>query len=203
MSVSDLKEIRRRAGEIKREREILLSQRAALLSKQKESQETLESLQQAKEVINLVSESVRSHLEGILSSVVSSAMEAIFPDPYAFEVSFEYKRNQIETVMKFIKGGNDTSPLLGMGGGAVDVAAFALRMAFIAIRGGRPILVLDEPFKFVSVDLQNKCSDMIKELSRKLSIQVIMVSHLPEIISGADRIFLCEQVKNHSEVRQM
>jgi len=90
-----------------------------------------------------------------------------------------------------------------MGGGAVDVAAFALRMAFIAIRGGRPILVLDEPFKFVSVDLQNKCSDMIKELSRKLSIQVIMVSHLPEIISGADRIFLCEQVKNHSEVRQM
>ncbi|NIU00181.1 MAG: hypothetical protein GWN01_04340, partial [Nitrosopumilaceae archaeon] len=49
---------------------------------------------------------------------------------------------------------------------------------------------MDEPLKWLKGgDLPIKGSHMIKEISKKLGIQIIMISHSPELIEGADRVF--------------
>jgi ABC-type lipoprotein export system ATPase subunit len=52
----------------------------------------------------------------------------------------------------------------------------------------RRIIILDEPFRHLSADLQPKASEMMKMLSDKLGIQFIMVSHEEGIIDCADNI---------------
>jgi DNA repair exonuclease SbcCD ATPase subunit len=48
---------------------------------------------------------------------------------------------------------------------------------------------LDEPFRFVSSDLQDRASQMVKELSEKLGLQFIIITHNPTLASYADKTF--------------
>jgi DNA repair exonuclease SbcCD ATPase subunit len=77
------------------------------------------------------------------------------------------------------------------GGGAVDVAAFALRVASWSMQRPRtrPVIILDEPMRFLSPDLQPKASDMLQELSQKLGLQFIIVTHEEELTQQVDKVF--------------
>jgi DNA repair exonuclease SbcCD ATPase subunit len=94
--------------------------------------------------------------------------------------------------------------LTASGGGAVDVAAFALRIASwsMAQPHSRNTIILDEPLRFLSVDLQEKASTMIKEVSDKLGIQMILVTHNDTLASFADRVFNVSIKKGVSKVIQ-
>uniref|UniRef100_A0A6M3KLG4 Putative ATPase domain containing protein n=1 Tax=viral metagenome TaxID=1070528 RepID=A0A6M3KLG4_9ZZZZ len=95
----------------------------------------------------------------------------------------------MECDLLFKKHGKEYLPLDGDGGGPADVADFALRIAFWSLSKNRPVFVLDEPFKFVSYDLQGKVSDMLRMICDKLNIQIIMVSHQLGINKQADKTF--------------
>jgi DNA repair exonuclease SbcCD ATPase subunit len=105
--------------------------------------------------------------------------------------------------LKFSKEGEDCNPLDASGGGSVDVASFALRVAFMSMENppSRKVLILDEPFRFVSPDLQHKCSEMIREISQRMGLQVIMISHAENIIDSADKVFEVVKVGEISEVK--
>jgi DNA repair exonuclease SbcCD ATPase subunit len=65
------------------------------------------------------------------------------------------------------------------GGGAIDVASFALRIALWSMQQPktRPTLILDEPFKHLKGEVTNrKVLEMVNKISKKLNIQIIMVS---------------------------
>ena len=49
-------------------------------------------------------------------------------------------------------------------------------------------MIFDEPFKFLSRDLHEKASYMLKEISERFKMQIIMVSHSQELIDSADKI---------------
>ena len=53
----------------------------------------------------------------------------------------------------------------------------------------RNTIILDEPFKHLSDDLQPLGSEVLKQLSDKLKIQFIIVTHRKEITGVADKIF--------------
>ena len=82
-------------------------------------------------------------------------------------------------------------PLSASGVGAVDVASFALRVASWSMQRpkSRSTLILDEPFRFLSADYQEQASVMIKEISDKLGIQFIIITHETILTSCADKIF--------------
>jgi len=50
-------------------------------------------------------------------------------------------------------------------------------------------LILDEPLRFLSADHQEQASVMIKEISQKLGIQFIIITHEPILASYADKVF--------------
>ena len=142
----------------------------------------------AREVINIVAKDTEQQLEMRITNIVTMALAAVFPDPYEFKLVFNERRNQTEADLLLVRNGEELSPVDGAGGGVLDVVSFALRIAVLLMSGYRRVIILDEPFRHLSADLQSKASEMMKMLSDKLGIQFIMVSHEEGIIDCADNI---------------
>lgn len=144
--------------------------------------------QEARALLQTVARQTQAQLEFHISALVTSALAAVFPNPYQFTARFVERRNKTECDLLLVRDGREYDPMTCTGGGVVDVVAFALRAAFWALVKRRPVIVLDEPFKFVSEGLHEACSQMIKALSTQLGVQIVMVSHLPGIIASADKV---------------
>lgn len=84
------------------------------------------------------------------------------------------------------------------------VAAFALRASMWSLRRGRsaPLLILDEPFRFLSEGLRPKAAALLKEVSERLGVQILMVTHAPELAAGADAVFTVSQRNGKTKVRK-
>jgi len=157
----------------------------------------------AQALIQKVAKETQQKLEYHIGNVVTMAQAAVFPDPYGFELEFVERRGKTECDIWFVKDGERMEPMFSSGGGALDIASFALRCAFWSLKRTRSTIILDEPMKFLSRDLQDKASEMIKMLSEKLGLQFIIVSHIDELISSADKVFRVSQEKGISKVEEV
>lgn len=158
--------------------------------------------EQAQLIIQEVAKQTQSQLEYHISDVVSMALSAVFDDPYEFSLRFVERRGKTEADIVFLREDEEVDPLQSAGGGAVDVASFALRIALWSI--GKPrsrnTIILDEPFRFLSADLQPKAGEMMKLLSERMGIQFIIVTHNKSLIESADRVFTVSKPKEKSVV---
>jgi DNA repair exonuclease SbcCD ATPase subunit len=147
--------------------------------------------EQAKEIIREVGLKTQEQLSFHISDIASLALDSIFDDPYELKLEFVQRRNKTECDLLFVRDGEQMDPLSASGGGAVDIAAFALRIASWSMTRPRTrnIIILDEPLRFLSTDMQEKASIMIKEISKRLGIQFIIVTHESVLASFADKVF--------------
>ena len=147
--------------------------------------------EKAREIIRKVGIETQNQISFHISDITSLALESIFPDPYKLEVEFIQRRNKTECDLYFVRDENKVDPLTASGVGAVDVAAFALRIASwsMSTPHTRNTIILDEPFRFLSENYQEQASLMLKEISEKLGIQFIIVTHEQVLASAADKIF--------------
>jgi len=169
----------------------------------REKKRSLTRHEQAREVIREVALKTQEKLQFHISDITSLALEAVFHEPYKLEVEFVQRRNKTECDLYFVRHGEKMDPLSASGGGAVDVAAFALRIASwsMARPRTRNVIILDEPLRFLSADLQERASAMIKEVSKKLGIQFILVTHESILASYADRIFETSIKKGKTKIQ--
>ncbi len=180
---------RNKLEQLKGKRKLLKEQQEQASALAKLYNQRHENCLKARAVVQHVAEATQKKLEYQISSLVSAAIASVFSDPYDFSLRFVQKRNKTEALLIFSKNGNETDDLLNTGGGGVvDIASFALRVALWSIKRSRPVFILDESFRFLSIDLQEKASAMLKEISEKLKVQIILVSHLPNMIAAADNI---------------
>ena len=143
----------------------------------------------ARQLVIEIAKKTQLNIGNRISDLVSLALAAVFEDPYAFKIEFVERRGATEADLLFERNGFSLDPMTASGGGAIDIASFSLRLAVSTLGTGRKLFVLDEPFRNLSLDLQAKAGLMLQELASKLGIQIVMVSHNPEIISGADKVF--------------
>lgn len=161
-------------------------------------------LEKAAEIIKQVGLKTQQEFEVHISDLVSSAIASVFPvDPYLFKVIFVERRGRTECDLMLERDGELFDPLSAVGGGVIDIIVLALRLASISMLRGkvRPLLLLDEPFKLLSVDLQNRAGKMIRELADKMGIQIIYVSHAGNAVESADKIFSISIKKGQSYVK--
>lgn len=160
--------------------------------------------ERALEIAKQVALITQKQLEYHLTEQVSLAMEAVFDDPYQLIVNFQEKRGKTEVELLFSRRDMEFPPIGNAGGGAIDVACLALRIAYWSMRKDRhirPLLILDEPFSQLKGEEANRRAlAIIREISRKLGLQIIMVSdeRIPreDIIANADRVFQVSQGKD-------
>lgn len=173
----------------------------------KEKKRDLSRHEKAREIIREVGIKTQQQLSFHIADITSLALEAVFNDPYKLIVDFVQRRNKTECDLYFDRDGNRVEPLQASGGGAVDVAAFALRIASWSMQRpkSRNVVILDEPFKHLKGVRENiLVLDMVKEISKKLGIQIIMVSDeridREEIVMRADKVFETRIKKGVTEV---
>jgi len=163
----------------------------------RQDQRQLLRYEEALEIVKQVGLQTQKQLEYHLAEQVSLAMEAIFDDPYRLKVNFIEKRGKTEVELSFVRRDLEISPIDSAGGGAIDVAAFALRVAYWSMRQDqkiRPTLLLDEPFSRLKGEEANRRAlALVQEVSHQLGLQIIMVSDervsREDIIANADRVF--------------
>lgn len=169
----------------------------SLLEKQKQTAE--KSLQKweyrskaidiAQALIQQVARDTQEKLRYHIEDIVQLALDSCFPDQYEFQVLFEIKRGRTEASLSLLKDGNPMNPMDANGGGIVDITAFALRLAAWSLSQTDNVIIMDEPFRFLSRDLHPRAGEILKELSQTLGLQIIMVTHSEELIQQSDKVF--------------
>ena len=99
----------------------------------------------------------------------------------------------------------ELDPLTESGVGAVDIASFDLRIASWSMQRPhtRNVIILDEPMKCLSAEYQERASQMIKEVSEKLGLQIIMITHSETLATSADRTFKVSMKNGRSIVKKV
>ena len=150
----------------------------------------LQHLEKAQVFLQKVAQDTQEQLKIHVEDIVQLALDAIFPDKYTFEIQFSisYGKTTAELVFISKQSGHIVDPMIASGGGVVDVCSFALRLACWTLsRGIDKVIILDEPFRFLSKNLQERAGQLLKELSLRLSIQIILTTHLDALIEAADK----------------
>jgi DNA repair exonuclease SbcCD ATPase subunit len=151
-----------------------------------EHEDALFNAEEAATVIHNVSKAMQEQAHTQIAKVVSRCLSMVFEDPYEFNIIFEQKRGRTEARLVFSRNGVDVDPLGAAGGGVVDVAAFALRLSclLLARPQRRRLVILDEPFKFVSEEYREQIRLMLEGLADELDMQFVMVTHVDELRTG-------------------
>ena len=142
---------------------------------------------QAQGIVQEIAEAVQAAVHRQIASVVSQCLESVFAEEaYEFQILFAKKRGKTEARLLFVRDGQAIDPLDAAGGGVIDVAAFALRLACLLLSQPkrRKLLVLDEPFRFVSQEYIPKVRDMLVVLAKEMEVQFVIVSHIHGLQAG-------------------
>jgi len=164
----------------------------------------LHHVEKAHEIIRTVGLQTQQQLQYHIADIASLALESVFQEPYKLVLDFVERRGKTECDILFERGGERINPMTASGGGVVDLAAFALRIASwsMQVPHTRNTIVLDEPFKHLSKNLHDRASEMIKQIAQKLGIQFIIITHEPTLGMYADKIFEVTQRKGISRVKE-
>lgn len=156
----------------------------------KSLKEYSDNLQKARAVVAEAGKYTQTYLKDYIENMVTTALQAVFEEDYQFVIDFDIKRNQVE--VKFYLQIKEQKMELKdtCGGGILDVISFILRIVLYSIQNPKPdnVIILDEPAKFLHGRIDNFIK-LVKDLSKKLGIQFIIVSQIPEIAESADKVF--------------
>jgi DNA repair exonuclease SbcCD ATPase subunit len=147
----------------------------------------LQDAYNAQLIIQRVAESVQNAVHSRISTVVTSCLKDVFGDRYEFKIIFDRSRGKTEARLVLVTmEGVEMDPTSSCGGGVTDVASFALRVACLSLSRPRlrPLLVLDEAFRFVSEEYRESVAQVLERLSIELGVRVLQVTHIPELVLG-------------------
>lgn len=148
------------------------------------------AIEEAQTIIQITAKETQENLRYHIEDVVQLALDCCFPDRYEFIVNFTIKRGRTEADLSLLdENGVKVNPMDAAGGGVVDIVSFALRIALWSLSKNENVIILDEPFKFLSKDLIPKGAEIIKELSEKMNIQFIIVTHIPELAELSNTVY--------------
>lgn len=189
----DYQELKDLYIEKKTKRDMLRSTYKNIKIKYKKAKHESQLIEKAQAFLQKVAKETQEQLRFQITDIVNMALDACFPG-LKFEIEFEIKRGKTEAEFVFKQGSHIIDdPMNGLGGGVIDLTAFALRIATLTIGTTDNVVILDEPFKFLQPkELHQKGLQMIKQISHMLGIQFIINSNSVQggdIANIADKLF--------------
>lgn len=163
----------------------LLLARVAQLQQELTTLRELEATQQR--VLVMIQESAKEIQQQIvlhITEVVDTAINSLFPKRYEFHIDFITKNNNTFADI-YMKENGFRIPIRG---GLADLTCVALRMAVWSLSRTDAVLILDEPMLGIAAEARPLMAQLLKELSRDLGLQILLVSHTDELIEIADKV---------------
>jgi len=152
-----------------------------------------DDLAKASWILTEVQRSTQERFKERIESLVSMAIKSVYDRPFGFELVFERKRDKMEIkplIFEIVNNQKEyyDNPEDELGGGIVDICSFALRIVLWMLETprSRNVFILDEPGKNLG-QLISLFGQMLKEVSHKLNIQLIVITHDDELLEMADK----------------
>ncbi len=182
--VSRVKAVKVAVSNIERERNALVEQSAKadfLAVTERKSQVLIQE----------AAKTLQNNIKSALTTLCTKALKDVFPDKdISFNVNFVPHKHTTAIEMSIQEDGIDYDPLESRGHGLADVLTFALRVSILALQPNlRRILIMDEPFTRVSEEYRDRVIEFVKEVSKQTGIQIILVTHIPELAENANKVF--------------
>ncbi len=177
----------------KRRDELLFKARAANAAVTKETEALAEAREEeatiieAKDVLQTVGQEVQQQAHAKIAGVVTHCLQAVFGRQFRFEIRFERKAGRTQAALVLLKKDVEVDPMFGSGGGVVDVAAFALRVACLCMTKPplRKLLVVDEPFRNIHGEANRlRAKELIESTASELGVQIVMCTGLEWLRCG-------------------
>ena len=139
-----------------------------------------------------------------VEGLVSAALRDVFLDErYDFKMEVSYTKRTMSVEFFFVRDGEYYTPLECCGYGCVDVACFALRVAIWSLNPTARTFFLDEPFRNVSEEYRERVGQLLRKISKELSFQFIISTHMKELFAYADVLFkLTKQPNNRTKIER-
>jgi hypothetical protein len=142
-----------------------------------------------------------------LESIANTALKSIFPDKEMFFRVVPNKTKKGLFYDLYIEtNGVPTELLDAKGGGVLDVIQMCLRITYVSRLKGklRQTILLDEPFKNLDAERVNLASQWLDQISKRLKIQFLIITHIPALILTVENSGRIEvrYADNKSEVIQ-
>jgi DNA repair exonuclease SbcCD ATPase subunit len=158
--------------------------------------------QEGRDTVARLGMATQEDINRVIEELVTQALQVVFGPQFFFQITNAIKRNQAETTFSILENGHPLDLEEESGGGMMDLVALCLRVVLWAIRSPRtaPVIILDEPLKFLDGVRLEQAGQMICKLSDMLGLQFIIVSHEDQLIESADVMYHVEKVGKVSEV---
>lgn len=169
-----------------------------------------ETLESAYALLVAVSDSQRQVIRARLEQLVTLALQGVFRNDMRFMLDTQISRGAVSCTPKvgylnerskktipadyLNEQDFDWYPLDEVGGGVVDVVAFAFRVSILSMYRPkrRQLLIMDEPFKHVSDNYLPNVAEVVRQLAHSCGIQFVIVSHEQELAGAADKVIEIE-----------
>ena len=145
--------------------------------------------------------------EELLSKVekfVSYGLSTIFGEDYQFvaELNVEGKDLKVEFYVR--TRDLATSVTTAKGGGVAEVVSILLQLFFVVALGDKfaPFVLMDTAMLHISPEYHAKVSALLKELSDKLNLQIVLIANVNEYGAYADKVYRFNQVGGHTRVEE-
>ena len=159
------------------------------------------SLLELKDFLMTVSANYRDQLCYLFTSLVTEALTSIFEKDINFNIKLYSYRNEPAIDVSVIENDLEVDPQKSCGGGLNDIISFVVKIIFIYLKKSSKIIILDEPLKFLSRDYIEQSSNFIHEISKRMDIQIILVSHKTDLEISCDKLITIEKNENRSIIK--
>jgi len=157
-------------------------------------------LDDMQEMFQIASKLMYDNLSIKLGNIITEGLSIVFPEEeLTFTIEFVERRNTIEADLYLLdKSNNKYHPLDAVGGGVADFISILLRCTYVILSTYDNTLVCDEPLKFLDRERISLGAEFINKLCMDFDLQILMVSHIPEIIELAEKVYHIEKKKTKS-----
>jgi hypothetical protein len=161
----------------------------------------------SREFFAQIAKMTQSDITDYLQSTVSLAMDVIpSDDPLKLIAQFETRRNQQELDLYVQEGEQEPvildSKLDFVGNSVEEVISFASKLCTWSIKNPRPapFQAHDEPFRALKDENIGNVLKFVKELQEELGLQMLILTHRPDIAAIGDRVFYLDKKKGRTTV---
>lgn len=191
--MNDLQELSRRFHVLSGKKEKCEQELISLECEIDECESKLDSINKASVVIRELVRQARSEFGDEVNTLVTLVVTSIFSENFRFELDMATEGGRLQCTPKIIETidgiESEYTPKDDMGGSVLDSIGFALRVIFHKFQKHRtrPLFLLDEPAKFTGHgELLTNTGKMLAELSHSLGLQIVVITHEPELVRNGD-----------------
>ena len=200
MSRLNYLELKKKVEEDRAAKNLLKSQYNDMLNKIEHLEQAFVDTEKARIVFQTIAQITLQKLEYHISNLATLALKSVNPDFPELVATITIRRNQTELDLLFKEHDKEQKPMESAGFGAVNILCYALRITFWSLNKTRNVMILDEPTRDLSPDLQHKASEMFNMIIDKYKIQHIIVSHADNLNYAADKTFLVTKENKISKI---